>query len=155
MPPTLQQERQAVTSPGSEYDYLQEQYVETPEPLPLGFEQMIERENMAFATVRQILSGETYELDNDYRITLLGVNSPDPTLIPEEGASYSQQAIEYASGILRGKPVQLKFETMPDLTRAALPCYLYLADGRLLNEEMLLEGLGSFDADAEIGRAHV
>lgn len=147
LPPTLQEQS---TQPGAYYEESYYYEVEEPTPIPMTFEQMIEQQGSTFGKIERVLSGNLFELQNQYRIQLLGVKPLSNDLAFQGDPSANQQLFEYAKRTFIGRPLQLKFEGAPDLTAFALPVYALLPRGRLLNEEIIKEGFGTFDPTAII-----
>ena len=94
MPPTLNQQPGTTTAPRPEEGYYFEEDLipPTPTPIPLTFEQMIMQKGSAYGSVKHILAGNLFELENEYRVQLLGVKA----LSSEQanaGRSHSQRAV--------------------------------------------------------------
>jgi hypothetical protein len=109
----------------------------------MTFEQMIEQQAPLSKKSRRSF-GDLHELDNHYRMQLLGVKPLSNDQALQGDPNVNQQLFEYAKRTFIGRPLQLKFEGVPDLNAFALPVYALLPRGRLLNEEILKEGFGTF-----------
>ncbi len=145
LPPTLQEQG---TQPGVYYEENYYYEEEEPTPIPMTFEQMIEQQGSTFGKIERVLSGNLYELENEYRIQLLGVKPLSNEQALQGDPNVNQQLFEYSKRIFIGHPIQLRFEGVPDLSAFALPVYALLPGGRLLNEEIVKEGFGTFDPAA-------
>jgi len=124
-----------------------------PTPTPRSeptFEEIIEQQHVAYAHVLTIISGDTFRLANGYKVRLVGVQSPPRPRQEDEDLSLGEQAYEFARQLLRGRLIKLAFDQRRKLEDGTLLAYVFLPDGTLVNEDILLEGLAIFDPAQEL-----
>lgn len=114
------------------------------------FEEIIEQQHVAYAHVLTIISGDTFRLANGYKVKLVGVQSPPRPREEDEDLSLGEQAYEFARQLLRGRLIKLAFDRRWKLEDGTLLAYVFLPDGTLVNEDILLEGLAIFDPAQEL-----
>ena len=105
--------------------------------------------------VTRIIDGDTIELDNGEKVRLLGVDTPekhessklkkdversgkDKKFIKALGA----KASDFTKKLCEGKRVKLEYDQTTRDRYKRLLAYVYLPDGKLLNEEIILQGYG-------------
>jgi hypothetical protein len=97
-----------------------------------------------FRTVRRVLPDGRLLLHGGRTVALLGVTVPNPL-------SLSQlKAWENLDERLADKMVRLVFEKTTRNASGEMAAYLFLSNGRLLNEIVLREGMGVLDTAAEL-----
>ena len=95
-------------------------------------------------TVSRVVDGDTVEItpavDGLTEVRLIGVDTPE-TSHPTYGEQpYGQQAKEFTVTRLEGKRVALEFDLEKVDPYGRLLAYLWLPDGRMFNEILLMEG---------------
>jgi micrococcal nuclease len=104
--------------------------------------------------VVRVLSVDTLLLDNNDKVTLIGIKGPRPPRIQdvkrdEHGliirdddptTPLEEQALRFAKGLAEGKNVRLEFDAERRDEDNLLVAYVFLPDGRMLNEEFLRQG---------------
>jgi micrococcal nuclease len=95
--------------------------------------------------VVNVVDGDT--LDIGTRVRLLGVDTPETKSPKVAEMYYGPQATEYVSGLAEGKRVTIILDTVGDVRDlyGRLLGYVRMADGRILNEEIVSEGFGYAD----------
>ncbi len=89
-------------------------------------------------TVTRVIDGDTIEVSRDgksFNVTYLGVNAP--ALNECLGA----QAAQANSALVAGKPVIIERDATDVNDSGVSPRYVYLPDGRMVNEELLKSGM--------------
>jgi endonuclease YncB( thermonuclease family) len=91
--------------------------------------------------VRFVYDGDTILLENGRRIRYLGIDTPErgseeapPEFLAEAAKAFNQKAV-------RGVSLRLEFDRQRKDHHGRWLAYVYLPDGRMLNEELLREGL--------------
>jgi len=104
-------------------------------------------------TVVKVVDGDTIDInmpDGNYlttRIRLLGIDTPETEKSPGGAMYYGKEASEFASKTALGQKVTVLLDKMSK-TRDKynrLLCHIRLADGRILNEELVSEGFAYAD----------
>lgn len=97
-------------------------------------------------SVKRVVDGDTFiyeENGSDIRVRIIGVDTPE-SVAPEESNKVNtdegKQTSEYVKGILDGQTVYLEYDVdkYDDYDREL--AYVYLEDGRMLEEILLSEG---------------
>ena len=86
------------------------------------------------AVIHRVIDGDTFVIDNDRRVRLIGVDSP------ETSDDYYGQAKSLADSLLVGKKVRLEFDKEKYDKYNRLLVYLYL-DDLFYNEYVISRGL--------------
>lgn len=100
---------------------------------------------MLAATVVRVIDGDTVDVlleRGQERVRLIGIDTPE-SAHPEIGMEpWGPEASNFASMLLPpGTPVRLELDVQERDPYGRLLAYLYLPDGRMMNEVMLQEGL--------------
>ena len=102
--------------------------------------------------VHRVIDGDTIDLDiadgnNTYtRVRLWGVDTPETKALGKSVAYFGPEATAFTEKVIAGKMVTIELEA--DNTRGkfgGLLGFVYNDEGKLLNEELLREGLAYFD----------
>jgi len=92
-------------------------------------------------TVRRVVDGDTLVLEGGERVRLIGVDTPE-TVHPQKPVErFGKQASAFTRRLLEGRRVRLEFDQQRDRYGRTV-AYVYLADGRLVNEEIIRQGYG-------------
>ena len=96
--------------------------------------------------VVRVIDGDTLLIQGDDRVRLLGVDTPEmkhPRLPPQP---FGAEATQFTTQLVEGKTVRLVFdkERYDDYRR--ILAFVYLEDGTFLNEELVLAGLATAEA---------
>ncbi|MBK8663373.1 MAG: thermonuclease family protein [Ignavibacteriales bacterium] len=117
----------------------------------------LKEENGEFATVEKITDGDTFSVifnGRKEKIRLIGIDTPESrrndrskkqgkeeTLDQEEIVAMGKEAKAFiARQIQKGDRVKLEFDVQERDKYGRFLCYVYLEDGRMLNEIMIGEG---------------
>jgi micrococcal nuclease len=91
--------------------------------------------------VARVVDGDTIELDGRERVRLIGVDAPEHGAQDSADAAFADQATAFVVRLASGQRVRLEFE--PDRRYDAYGrtlAYVFLADGALLNLEIVRAG---------------
>jgi endonuclease YncB( thermonuclease family) len=100
--------------------------------------------------VRRIVDGDSIEIENIGRINLLGLAAPRSNRA-ETGNSLAREAQRRLEGLLVNRWVRLEYEN--DTARPGRAAYVFLDDGRFVNEWMIREGLARASPRSGLRRA--
>jgi len=90
--------------------------------------------------VQRVIDGDTIVVSNVGTVRLIGVDTPE-TVDPRKPVEYfGREASAFTARIAAGKPVRLEFEGSRKDKYDRTLAYVYLADGRLLNAELIRQG---------------
>jgi micrococcal nuclease len=104
--------------------------------------------------VARVLAVDRILLENDRKVSLIGVKGPRAPkqkdvrrdshgfIIPEGDPTtpFEVEAIDFARGLVEGKPVRIEFDTQRRGDNGDVQAYVILPDGRLMNAEVLRYG---------------
>ncbi|UCD54767.1 MAG: apolipoprotein N-acyltransferase [Candidatus Omnitrophota bacterium] len=103
--------------------------------------------------VTRVIDGDTIELQNRERVRLIGIDTPEVRFNPklkrdakrtkkeyEAIIAMGKIAAEFTKNLVEGKKVKLEFDIEKKDRYGRLLAYVYLADGRMLNAELVKEG---------------
>jgi len=90
--------------------------------------------------VTRVVDGDTFVIDGGEKVRLIGVNSPESVKPNEEPEPYGLAASNFTKRLLSGQRVKLVFDVEPTDRYGRLLAYVYLEDGRFVNEILLREG---------------
>lgn len=85
--------------------------------------------------VKRIISGSMIELTNKEKVSYIGVYIPAIYNIPERAKMLNKE-------LVAGDDIRLKFDKKHRDSQGRLLAYVYAADGRLINAELIKQGLG-------------
>lgn len=95
------------------------------------------------AVVTYVIDGDTIEVDDDTRVRLLGVNSPEIGYNGATDEPMARRARKFVADRVVGKTVTLKLEPEKRDPYGRLLAHVFLKDGTNLQEQILAQGLGS------------
>ena len=104
--------------------------------------------------IQKVVSADTFILENDKRIKLIGLQAPEPPkrkdvkrdthgIIIEESnpeSSIEERAFQFAKGYLEGKKIRLEFDIESKNEGSKTLAYAFLPDGSFVNQEILRQG---------------
>lgn len=92
------------------------------------------------AYVKRVIDGDTFVLDTDERVRLIGIDTPETVHTEKEIQTFGPEATEFTKNAVEGKQVRLEFDVeIYDMFKRLL-AYVYV-DDIFLNKQLLLEGL--------------
>ncbi|MGL4607471.1 MAG: thermonuclease family protein [Eubacteriaceae bacterium] len=103
------------------------------------------QQNMEYE-VKRVVDGDTIVLKNgeeDMKVRLIGVDTPE-SVHPDKSKNvpYGKVSSEFVKELLSGKNVKLEYDVSPTDKYGRVLAYVYLPDGKMLNEIILKEGHG-------------
>lgn len=94
--------------------------------------------------VRRVVDGDTIDIQTVGRVQLLGVDAPELSGQVETSAPFAREAQQRLEGLLTNRWVRLEYEGGPGASRRSV--YVFLEDGRFVNEWLVREGLARVSA---------
>ena len=94
------------------------------------------------ATVAQVYDGDTVRLTNGERVRLTGINTPELGRDGQADEPMAQAARQWFVREAKGRQVYLVPGTESRDHYGRLLAHLYLPDGRLASEQMIMKGMG-------------
>jgi len=122
----------------------------TPTPVPLTFEEKLNRDRFAYAKIKGVIASNHFLLENGVEVRLLGIQVPAGPWANEGTPSLLEEALEFSRRMLQNRPVKVVVEQPPVASQEVLPVFLFLPSGRMVNQETLREGYGAFDPQVPI-----
>jgi len=93
-------------------------------------------------TVRRVVDGDTLLLENRERIRLIGVDTPETVRPNHPVERFGPEASAFTTRLAERQRVRLVFGREREDKYGRTLAFVYLADGRLLNEEIIRQGYG-------------
>jgi micrococcal nuclease len=90
--------------------------------------------------VRRVVDGDTIDIASLGRVRLLGIEAPALRGRLDTSSSPAREAQQRLSGLLANRWVRLEYESDAD-ARSRQAAYVFLEDGRFVNEWLVREGL--------------
>ena len=91
--------------------------------------------------VSRVIDGDTLLLESGHRVRLIGVDTPETKHPDRPVERLGEQASAFTTRLVGDGPVRLEFDRERRDPYRRLLAYVYLPDGRLLNEELIKAGL--------------
>jgi len=91
--------------------------------------------------VARVLDGDTLLLADGKKVRLLGVDTPELEKAGRPAEFLAHRAKQELTNLAQGKRVRLEYDRMRYDQYGRLLAYLYLPDGRLVNAELVRQGL--------------
>lgn len=92
-------------------------------------------------TVKRVNDGDTVELAGGRRVRYIGVNTPEIDHAAKTSAPFGLEARAFNADLVQGKAVRLEYDQERRDGHHRLLAYVYLHDGTMVNERLLLAGL--------------
>lgn len=96
--------------------------------------------SQSYYKVTNVIDGDTYVLDNDIRIRLIGIDTPEKLHPLKPLQFYSQEATDFAKQLVEGGKVRLEYDDEKIDKYGRTLAYVYLSDSTFVNKEMILQG---------------
>lgn len=90
--------------------------------------------------VVRVIDGDTIRLDNDEVVRLIGVDTPESTHPELPVQLFAKEAADFTRRLCEGLKVRLEFGEDREDKYGRLLAYVYLEDGRMINEELIKRG---------------
>ena len=91
--------------------------------------------------VERVVDGDTLLLANRQRVRLIGVDTPESVKPDSPVEPFGPEAATFVRVLVEGRDVRLEFDREREDQYGRVLAFVYIGD-RLLNEEILREGLG-------------
>ena len=105
--------------------------------------------------VRRVIDGDTIDVASIGRVRLLGVAAPKIARRANQSVSgLAQEAQQRLSGLLVNRWVRLEYQSRSP-ERSSRSAYVFLEDGRFVNEWLVREGLARVSAGNGLSRSNV
>ncbi len=91
--------------------------------------------------VRRVVDGDTIDVATIGRVQLLGVDAPELVVGPEASTRLAREAQQRLAGLLANRWVRLEYESSAGGRSVRRAAYVFLEDGRFVNEWLVREGL--------------
>jgi len=92
--------------------------------------------------VHKVLNGDTFIISENYRIKLLGVQTPKVRTEDGKSEYFARKSLSFTNGLIHSKRIKLKFDKEKIDNNGYILAYVYLPDGTFLNAEILKKGYG-------------
>ena len=94
----------------------------------------------SYYMVERVIDGDTLRLEDGRQVRLLGVDTPESKHSEVPVQVFSKEAYEFSRQMVEGFKVRLECDVEPTDKYGRTLAYIYLEDGRMLNEELLKRG---------------
>ncbi len=94
----------------------------------------------SYYKVERVIDGDTLRLEDGRQVRLLGVDTPESKHSEVPVQVFSKEAYEFSRQMVEGFEVRLERDVEPTDKYGRTLAYIYLEDGRMLNEELLKRG---------------
>ncbi|HQX51625.1 MAG TPA: thermonuclease family protein [Planctomycetaceae bacterium] len=99
------------------------------------------------ATVKYVIDGDTFDLDDGTRIRMLGINAPEAGFGDKVAEPHSAEATEWLRNRIHGRQMLLRIDYPKTDRYGRTLAWVFEPDGTLVNRQMLLEGKVKLLAD--------
>ncbi len=96
--------------------------------------------DFSYYKVEKVIDGDTLRLEDGRLVRLLGVDTPESKHSEVPVQLFSKEAYEFSRQMVEGFKVRLEYDVEPTDKYGRTLAYVYLEDGRMLNEELLKRG---------------
>jgi endonuclease YncB( thermonuclease family) len=101
--------------------------------------------------VQRVVDGDTVDIAGMGRVTLLGIVAGSLGGRPGIAGSFGREARDRLAGLVENRWVRLEYEN--ETARSARAAYVFLEDGRFVNEWLVREGLARVSTRTGLRRA--
>ncbi len=99
------------------------------------------------ATVKYVIDGDTFDLDDGTRVRMLGINAPEAGFGDKVAQPFSSEATDWLRNRIEGHEVLLRIDYPKTDRYGRTLAWVFESDGMLVNRQMLLEGKVKLLAD--------
>ncbi|HEK86117.1 MAG TPA: hypothetical protein ENO29_07165 [Candidatus Aminicenantes bacterium] len=92
--------------------------------------------------VQRVVDGDTLDVESVGEIRLIGVDTPELYHPLKPVQYYAREASEFVRHLVDGRPVRIEYDQERTDKYGRTLAYVYLEDGRCLNEEIIRQGYG-------------
>ncbi|MHB8171658.1 MAG: thermonuclease family protein [Thermincolia bacterium] len=90
--------------------------------------------------VSRVVDGDTFVISGGQRVRLIGIDTPESVKPRSKPEAYGKEASAYTRNLLEGQQVLLVHDVEKKDKYGRLLAYVYLEDGRFVNEILVREG---------------
>lgn len=98
----------------------------------------------AESLVREVYDGDTIVLQDGRTIRYLDVNAPEMASDMNPAQPFAREATHWNKNMVLGKTVRIEMDAETKDTFGRTLAYVYLPDGRMVNQAILAEGLAQY-----------
>ncbi len=102
--------------------------------------------NLEWVTVTKIVDGDTIKLSNGKTLRYIGIDTPETVDPRRPVGCFGKEASEFNKELVQGKTVGLEKDVSNTDRYGRLLRYVYLEDGRMVNEILVQEGYANASA---------
>jgi micrococcal nuclease len=99
------------------------------------------------AVVRHVIDGDTFVLDDDQHVRMLGIDAPEAGFGEKSPEPFSAEATEWLRDRIEGREVALRIDYPKTDRYGRTLAWVFEPDGTLVNQQMLLAGRVKLLAD--------
>ena len=90
--------------------------------------------------MRYVIDGDTFDLTDDRRVRMLGIDAPEAGYEDKIAEPYSDESTAWLRNRIEGHEVRLRIDAREKDRYGRLLAWVYDPDGTLINQQMLLDG---------------
>ena len=103
-------------------------------------ERAIDGKSRTPATVKYVIDGDTFDLEDGIRVRMLGIDAPEAGFGGKVAEPFSGEATDWLRDRIEGHPVSLRIDHPKTDRYGRTLAWVFEPDGTLVNRQMLLEG---------------
>ncbi|HDQ39465.1 MAG TPA: nuclease [Desulfonatronum sp.] len=96
------------------------------------------------ARVRWVPDGDTLHLADERKVRLMGIDAPEMATDRDPEQYYARESREFLQRLVEGQEVRLETDTREQDRYGRILAYVYLPDGRMVNEVLVEQGFAFF-----------
>lgn len=97
-------------------------------------------ESRESVTVRSVIDGDTFDLTDDRRVRMLGIDAPEKGFKGKIAEPYSDESTAWLRDRVEGREVQLRIDAREKDQFGRLLAWVFDPDGTLINQQILSVG---------------
>ena len=97
-------------------------------------------ESRESVSVRHVIDGDTFDLTDDRRVRMLGIDAPEAGYEDKIAEPHSDESTAWLRDRVEGREVQLRIDAREKDRYGQLLAWVFDPDGILINQQMLSEG---------------
>ena len=97
-------------------------------------------ESRESVTVRYVIDGDTFDLTDDRRVRMLGIDAPEAGYEDKIAEPYSDESTAWLRNRIEGHEVQLRIDAREKDRYGRLLAWVFDSNGALINQQILLDG---------------
>ncbi|MEW9668943.1 thermonuclease family protein [Ammoniphilus sp. 3BR4] len=108
--------------------------------VPKAADNLAVPDNAEQGLVKRVVDGDTFVLEDNRKVRLIGINTPESVDPRRPVEYYGKQASKYTQKLLEGKKVWLQWGRTPKDKYDRWLAWVWLADGTFVNGHLVAEG---------------